>query len=101
MENPGREKTPREHPVRSGLITCSRARDSRKGQSLEVGVRRTGLWGTLCGNKRRANGMRVRRLQECGGHLSRGERFEGENPKSAVGMKQTRPGVEGRKPSRG
>jgi hypothetical protein len=34
-------------------------------------------------------------------HPARGERFEGLNPKSAVGMKQGRRGLAGSKPSRG
>ena len=39
---PWKGEIPREQPVCRGLTLCVQARDSREGQSPEVGVRRTG-----------------------------------------------------------
>lgn len=47
------------------------------------------------------NGTRVQSGGKRRDDPRRGERSEGENPKSAAGAKQNRPGIEGSKPSGG
>jgi hypothetical protein len=53
------------------------------------------------GSNGRRNGRWVHPIRKRTGDLLEGERFEGRNPKIAVGMKHGRPGLGGSKPPRG
>jgi hypothetical protein len=75
-------------------------RDSGEGQSPEVAARGTGSVVSIERNLR-VNGRWVRWWWERRQYLVRGENSEGQNPRSAVGLKHNQPGLGGSNPPGG
>jgi hypothetical protein len=68
---PWKVEIPREHPACAGLNTRAEARDSRKGESPEAGVRRTGRQVRPAGDR---GGLTARGFGGCGNAIPPCER---------------------------
>ena len=98
----GKDESPREYPARPALTASG-----EQGTLGRVKARKPRLVGPTLGllgargKSSQGNGRRVHPGRKRLGVLSGGKHSEGRNPRSAVGMKQGRRGLGGRKPPRG